>query len=60
MDELQERVMGEVARLSQRLAGRVKELAERYAKPMPKILDEVDELTKKVDEHLVKMGFKLK
>ncbi len=60
MDELQARVMGEVDRLSQRLAGRVTELAERYAEPMPKITVEVSELTKKVEGHLTKMGFKWK
>lgn len=58
MDELQVRVIGEVDRLSQRLAGRVKELAERYGEPLSKIGDEVCELTKKVDGHLAKMGFK--
>lgn len=60
MDEFQTRIMSEVNRLSQRLAGRLKELAERYAAPMPKIVDEVSELTKKVEGHLVKMGFKWK
>jgi type I restriction enzyme M protein len=60
MDEIQTRVMGEVDRLSQRLASRVKELAERYVEPMPKIADGVIELTKKVEGHLIKMGFKWK
>jgi type I restriction enzyme M protein len=59
MDELSTRVFGEVGRLSQTLAGRVKELVERYAEPMPEILNEVDDLTKKVEEHLSKMGFNL-
>ena len=60
MDELQARVIGEVDRLSQKIAGRVKELAERYADPMPKIMVELSELTKKVEGHLAKMGFKWK
>jgi len=60
MAEMSARVFGEVDRLSQTLAGRVKELAERYAEPMPKISDEVDDLTKKVEKHLAKMGFNLK
>ena len=60
MDELSARVLGEVDRLSQTLAGRVKELAERYAEPMPEIIKEVEKLTKKVEDHLAKMGFNLK
>jgi type I restriction enzyme M protein len=60
MDELEIRVLGEVDRLSQTLAGRVKELAECYAEPMPKIENEVEELKKKVGNHLTKMGFNLK
>ena len=51
-------MIGEVDRLSQRLAGRVKELAERYSEPLHTIADEVNELTKKVEGHLTKMGFK--
>jgi type I restriction enzyme M protein len=60
MDELSARVLGEVDRLSQTLAGRVKELAERYAESMPEITKEVETLTKKVEDHLAKMGFILK
>ena len=60
MDVLKARVMNQVDRLSQRLAGRVKELAERYVATMPEISDEVNELTKKVEGHLIKMGFKWK
>ena len=60
MDELSARILGEVDRLSQTLSGRVKELAERYAEPMPEIISEVKTLTKKVDDHLSKMGFDLK
>ena len=60
MDELSVRVLGEVDRLSHTLAGRVKELAERYAEPMPEITKDVETLTKKVEEHLVNMGFDLK
>ena len=60
MSELSIRVLGEVDRLSQTLAGRVKELAERYAKPMPEITNEVEDIKKKVEGHLAKMGFNLK
>jgi len=59
MNELSTRILGEVDRLSQTLAGRVKELAERYAKPMPLIVEEVEDLKKKVEGHLKKMGFNL-
>lgn len=60
MDELSARVLGEADRLSQALAGRVKELAERYAEPLPAISDEMEELTKKVEGHLARMGFNLR
>lgn len=60
MKEISVRVLGEVNRLSQTLAGRVKELAERYAKPMPEITKEVEDIKKKVEGHLTKMGFNLK
>lgn len=59
MDELSSRVLGEIDRLSHMLSGRVKELAERYAEPMPGIAEDVEALTKKVEGHLVKMGFQL-
>jgi len=58
MDELHAHVIDEVDWLSQRLAGRVKELTERYSMPLPKIANEVSELSKKVEGHLSKMGFK--
>ena len=60
MAELLARVLGEVDRLSQTLAGRVKELAERYEETMPDIENEVESLKKKVEKHLVNMGFNLK
>ena len=60
MDELSARVLGEIDRLSQTLTGRVKELAERYAEPMAEVTSDVESLTKKVEDHLAKMGFKLK
>ncbi len=58
MEALQDRIMGEVDRLSQRLAGRVKELSVRYEKPLPDMTSEVEGLAAKVNEHLNKMGFK--
>lgn len=47
----------ELDRISQALTGRIKQLAERYAQPLPALIDEVEILSKKVDEHLKKMGF---
>lgn len=58
MDELQARVIGEVDKLSQYLAGRIKELAERYSEPLPQIAHKVSDLTNKVEDCLVKMGFR--
>ena len=57
-DALEDSVMSEVDRLSQTLAGRVKELAARYEETLPEITKRTEELTKKVNEHLIKMGFK--
>jgi len=57
MTELENRIMGEVDRLAQTLAGRVKELANRYNETLPQIEKETETLTRKVDEHLKKMGF---
>jgi len=50
-------VQGELARVSQTLTGRIRELAERYATPLPQLTGEVEALTRRVDEHLMRMGF---
>ena len=39
------------------LTGRIRQLAERYSTPLPQLVDEVAQLSAKVDEHLKKMGF---
>ena len=49
-------VEGEVQRLTQQLAGRVKELEKRYARPLPELEREVEDLSTKVEGHLKKMG----
>ncbi|MCL4203264.1 MAG: type I restriction-modification system subunit M [Pirellulaceae bacterium] len=54
---IQEAIGGEVRRITQRLAERVKELEERYASPVPELVQRVDTLSAKVDEHLKRMGF---
>lgn len=55
---LQAAVESEVQRLTQRLAGRVKELDERYARPLPELEREVEAFSKKIEEHLKRMGLK--
>lgn len=50
-------VQSELDRVSQALTGRIRQLAERYEAPLPGIVDEVTELTKRVKGHLEKMGY---
>jgi type I restriction enzyme M protein len=50
-------IQGELNRVSQALTGRVKELAERYEMPLPKLSEDVEVLSEKVNVHLRKMGF---
>jgi type I restriction enzyme M protein len=57
MAALDEKIHGEMDRVSQELTRRVKELAERYGTPLPQMTDRVDELVAKVNRHLVTMGF---
>ena len=47
----------ELDRVSQALTDRILQLAERYATPLPKLADDVEILSVRVDEHLKKMGF---
>jgi type I restriction enzyme M protein len=56
MAQLSAAVKGELDRVSQTLTGRIGELSERYATPLPKLYEEVDALTARVDQHLTKMG----
>lgn len=49
-------VQGELDRVSQTLTGRVRELAERYAAPLPDLMEKVETLSSRVDEHLRRMG----
>lgn len=49
-------VQAEIERVTQSLAARIKTLEERYAEPLPQIIDEVAELSARVDGHLRKMG----
>jgi type I restriction enzyme M protein len=50
-------VQTELNRISQSLTGRIKQLAERYATPLPRLSEDVEVLSGKVEAHLKKMGF---
>ena len=50
-------VENELKNISQALAGRIKELAERYTTSLPRLSEEVEVLSGKVEAHLQKMGF---
>jgi type I restriction enzyme M protein len=54
---LRDDIQTELNRISQALTGRIKELAERYATPLPRLSEEVEILSSKVDAHLKRMGF---
>ena len=49
-------IKAEIERVTQHLANRVKTLEERYVEPLPQLVQDVETLANKVDEHLKKMG----
>jgi len=49
-------VHSELDRVSQTLTSRIRQLAQRYATPLPKLMEEVADLSARVDEHLKRMG----
>ena len=49
----------ELQRVTRRLAGRVRVLEERYARPLPKLNEDVEEFGAKVEGHLKRMGLSL-
>jgi len=53
---LQANIVAEIERITQQLANRVKTLEERYSEPMPILVNDVEALSVKVEEHLKKMG----
>lgn len=57
---LQTELIDSIDLISHRFSSHLQELAERYAEPLPQIEQEVTELSKKVEEHLNKMGFSWK
>ena len=56
MAQLASAVQGELDRVSQTLTGRIRQLAERYETPLPKLAEDVEKLSERVEEHLKKMG----
>jgi type I restriction enzyme M protein len=52
------RVESELNRVSQTLTGRIRLLADRYADPLPQIVNEVAQLSARVNEHLEKLEAK--
>lgn len=53
---LEQSIQAEIERVTQQLAGRVKVLEERYAEPLPQLIQEVEVLAGKVDDHLKRMA----
>lgn len=51
-----EAMQGELQRVSQTLTGRIRELAQRYTTPLPELMDEVEKLSVRVEDHLKRMG----
>jgi len=52
---LKSAIASEIERVTQQLANRVKTLEERYAEPLPQLVQEVEELSSKIEEHLRRM-----
>lgn len=59
MASIERNVKTEMDRISQRLTQRIKELAERYESTLSVVTKDVMDWEKKVNGHLVKMGFTL-
>jgi len=49
-------LQGELDRISQTVTGRVRELSERYGTTLPRLTDDVERLTARVEEHLTEMN----
>ncbi len=49
-------LQGELKRVSQTLTGRIRQLAERYEAPLPQLIEDVEVLSARVNEHIKKMG----
>lgn len=58
MVNIEQRIRTEMDNISHRLTQRIKELADRYETPIPKLTEDVNLLTVKVENHLKIMNFK--
>jgi len=58
MANMEERIRTEMDNISHRLTQRIKELADRYERPIPKLTEDVNGLTAKVENHLKQMNYK--
>ena len=58
MVNMEQYILTEMDNISHRLTQRIKELADRYETPMPKLTEDVNLLTVKVENHLKQMNFK--
>lgn len=58
MVNIEQRIRTEMDNISHRLTQRIKELADRYETPIPKLTEDVNFLTVKVENHLKIMNFK--
>ena len=56
MTHLSVSLQNEIDHVSQMLTGRIRQLAERYATPLPKLIDEAETLSARVEDHLKMMG----
>lgn len=57
MTMLDSAIKSELERIAQNLTQRIKTLAVRYETTLPQIAGEAEDLSTKVDAHLVRMGF---
>jgi type I restriction enzyme M protein len=55
---LRSSVEGELNRVSQTLTSRIRVLADRYVVPLPTLIDDVESISARVNEHLKKIGAK--
>ena len=56
LDMIASAMQGEMDRISQTITTRIRQLAERYDTPLPKLVDKVNDLSVRVDEHLKRLG----
>lgn len=57
MTTMEQLVKSEMDAISHRLTERIKELGERYETPMPKLTNDIADLSAKVEDHLKQMNY---